>query len=134
MARAFDVPFTKNSADHHRALQPAFERCATPLAMATAKMSKLPKRLSGAVPLGAPARLSCAAAGVSSGLAGAVKAAIAKSKLCKIEANTVALSSFEPRLEIGPRWGRGRVELRGRVEIWVRSGSSLLVCGSFDEN
>ena len=89
MARAFDVPFTKNSADHHRALQPAFERCATPLAMATAKMSKLPKRLRGAVPLGAPARLSCAAAGVSSGLAGAVKAAIAKSKLCKIEANTV---------------------------------------------
>ena len=93
MARAFDVPFTKNSADHHRALQPAFERCATPLAMATAKMSKLPKRLSGAVPLGAPARLSCAAAGVSSGLAGAVKAAIAKSKLCKNEADTVGGSS-----------------------------------------
>eukprot|EP00966_Prymnesium_polylepis_P167804 3879306-Prymnesium_polylepis.1 len=76
MARAVDVPFTKNSADHHRALRPAFERCAMPLAMATAKMSKLPK-------------LSCAAAGVSSGLAGAVKAALAKSKLCKIEANTV---------------------------------------------
>ena len=31
MARAVDVPFTKNSADHPRALQPAFERCATPL-------------------------------------------------------------------------------------------------------
>ena len=95
MARAFDVPFTKNSADHHRALQPAFERCATPLAMATAKMSKLPKRLSGAVPLGAPARLSCAAAGVSSGLAGAVKAAIAKSKLCKNEADTVRSTALK---------------------------------------
>ena len=81
MARAFDVPFTKNSADHHRALQPAFERCATQLAMANAKMSKLPKRLSGAVPLGAPARLSCAATGVSSGLAGAVNG-----RDCKIEA------------------------------------------------
>ena len=105
MARAFDVPFTKNSADHHRALQPAFERCATPLAMATAKMSKLPKRLRGAVPLGAPARLSCAAAGVSSGLAGAVKAAIAKSELCKIEANTVVykrgLRSLKAVNEIG---------------------------------
>ena len=89
MARAVDAPFTKNSADHPRALQPAFERCATPLAMATAKMSKLPKRLRGAVPLGAPARLSCAAAGVSSGLAGAVKAAMTKSKLDKIEALTV---------------------------------------------
>ena len=31
MARAVDAPFTKNSADHPRALQPAFERCATPL-------------------------------------------------------------------------------------------------------
>ena len=36
MARAVDVPFAKNSADHRRALQPAFERCATPLTMGTA--------------------------------------------------------------------------------------------------
>ena len=36
MARAVDAPFTKNSADHPRALQPAFERCATPLTMGTA--------------------------------------------------------------------------------------------------
>ena len=31
MSRAVDVPLTKNSAAHRRALQPAFERCATPL-------------------------------------------------------------------------------------------------------
>ena len=36
MTRAVDVPFAKNSADHRRALQPAFERCATPLTMGTA--------------------------------------------------------------------------------------------------
>ena len=44
---------------------------------------------------------------------------------------------MQGEVEIEPRWGRGgsrgRVELRGRVEIWVRSGSSLLVCGTFDE-
>eukprot|EP00966_Prymnesium_polylepis_P313148 7235626-Prymnesium_polylepis.1 len=42
-------------------------------------------------PLGAPTRLSCAAAGVSSGLVGAVNAAMLKSKLYKIEALTVQL-------------------------------------------
>eukprot|EP00966_Prymnesium_polylepis_P245825 5686316-Prymnesium_polylepis.1 len=36
MARAVDVPFTNNSADHRCALQPGFERCATPLTMDTA--------------------------------------------------------------------------------------------------
>jgi hypothetical protein len=89
MARAIGAPLTKNSADHRRALQPAFERCATPLTMGTAICFTLSTRVRGGVPLGAPTRLSCAAAGVSSGLAGAVKAAIAKSKLCKIEAETV---------------------------------------------
>ena len=38
----------------------------------------------------------------------------------------------------GGAGGRDRaevgVEVRGRVEIWVRSGSSLLVFGTFDEN
>ena len=72
MARAVDAPFTKNSADHPRALQPAFERCATPLTMGTAIFFTLSTRVRGGVPLGAPTRLSCAAAGVSSGLAGAV--------------------------------------------------------------
>ena len=43
MARVVGAPLTKNSAAHRRALQPAFERCATPLAMATAKTLKLPK-------------------------------------------------------------------------------------------
>jgi hypothetical protein len=90
MARAIGAPLTKNSADHRRALQPAFERCATPLTMGTAIFFTLSTRVRGGVPLGAPTRLSCAAAGVSSGLAGAVKAAIAKSKLCEIEAETVA--------------------------------------------
>ena len=89
MARAVDAPFTKNSADHPRALQPAFERCATPLTMGTATFFTPSTRVRGGLPLGAPTRLSCAAAGVSSGLAGAMKAAIAKSKLCKIEAKTV---------------------------------------------
>ena len=72
MARAVDAPFTKNSADHPRALQPAFERCATPLTMGTATFFTPSTRVRGGVPLGAPTRLSCAAAGVSSGLAGAV--------------------------------------------------------------
>ena len=37
MARVVGAPLTKNSAAHRRALQPAFERCAMPLAMASAK-------------------------------------------------------------------------------------------------
>ena len=89
MARAIGAPLTKNSADHRRALQPAFERCATPLTMGTAICFTPSTRVRGGVPLGAPTRLSCAAAGVSSGLAGAVKAAMIKSKLYKIEAVTV---------------------------------------------
>ena len=89
MSRAVDVPLTKNSTAHRRALQPAFERCATPLTMGTAIFLTLSTRVRGGVPLGAPTRLSCAAAGFSSGLAGAVKATIAKSKLCEIEAETV---------------------------------------------
>ena len=89
MARAVDVPFTKNSADHPRALQPAFERCATPLTMGTATFFTPSTRVRGGVPLGAPTRLSCAAAGVSSGLAGGVKSDLIKSKLYKIEAETV---------------------------------------------
>jgi len=90
MARAVDAPFTKNSADHPRALQPAFERCATPLTMGTATFFTPSTRVRGGVPLGAPTRLSCAAAGVSSGLAGGVKSDLIKSKLYKIEAETVA--------------------------------------------
>ena len=86
MARAFDVPFTKNSADHHRALQPAFERCATPLTMGTAILFTPSTRVRDSVPPGAPTRLSCAAAGVSSGLTGAVNDDVTKSKLAKIEA------------------------------------------------
>ena len=89
MARAVDVPFTNNSADHRRALQLAFEHCATPLTMGTAILFTPSTRVRDSVPPGAPTRLSCAAAGVSSGLAGAVKAAMIKSKLYKIEAVTV---------------------------------------------
>ena len=90
MARAVDVPFTNNSADHRRALQLAFEHCATPLTMGTAILFTPSTRVRDrCVPPGAPTRLSCAAAGVSSGLAGAVKAAMIKSKLYKIEAVTV---------------------------------------------
>ena len=36
MARAIGAPLTNTSADHGRALQLAFERCATPLTMGTA--------------------------------------------------------------------------------------------------
>ena len=86
MARAVDVPFAKNSADHRRALQPAFERCATPLTMGTAICFTPSTRVRGGVPLGAPTRLSCAAARVSSRLTGGVNAAMTKSKLAKIEA------------------------------------------------
>ena len=94
MARAVDVPFTNNSADHRRALQLAFEHCATPLTMGTAILFTPSTRVRDSVPPGAPTRLSCAAAGVSSGLAGAVKAAMTKSKLDKIEALTVMSESL----------------------------------------
>eukprot|EP00966_Prymnesium_polylepis_P186290 4318172-Prymnesium_polylepis.1 len=75
--------------------------------MATACIvRKPPTRVCGGVPLGAPCRLSCAAAGVSSGLAGGekapgrlkskltlypfkVKASILKIEAAKIEADTV---------------------------------------------
>ena len=83
------VPITKNFAAHRCALQPA-ALAAAPLPMAIARnVRKPPTRVCGGVPLGAPRRLFCAAAGVSSGLAGGVKAARAKSKLGKIEAKTV---------------------------------------------
>jgi len=83
------VPLTKNFAAHRCALQPA-ALAAAPLTMAIARnVRKPPTRVCGGVPLGAPSRLFCAAAGVSSGLAGGVKAARAKSKLGKIEAATV---------------------------------------------
>ena len=89
MARAVDVPFTNNSADHRRALQLAFEHCATPLTIGTAILFTPSTRVRDSVPPGATTRLSCAAAGVSSGLAGAVKATMIKSKLYQIEAMTV---------------------------------------------
>ena len=83
------VPITKNVAAHRCALQPA-ALAAAPLTMAIARnVRKPPTRVCGGVPLGAPRRLFCAAAGVSSGLAGGMKAARAKSKLGKIEAKTV---------------------------------------------
>ena len=59
--------------------------------MATAIFLKPSTRMCGRVPLGAPARLSCAAEGASSGLAGAVNSEVIKSKLYKIEASTVDL-------------------------------------------
>ena len=89
MARVVGVPLARNSAAHRRALQLAFERCATPLVMGTAKKLKPPTRVCVALPPGAPTILSCAAAGVSRGLAGGVKTSRTKSKLDKIEAWTV---------------------------------------------
>ena len=86
MGRVAGVPLTKISAPHRRALQPAFERCAMPVAMATARKLKLPKWLCVVVPLGAPAVLSWAAASVCSGLTGGVNDDVTKSKLAKIEA------------------------------------------------
>ena len=110
MARAVDVPFAKNSADHSRALQPAFERCATPLTMGTAICFTPSTRVRGGVPLGAPTRLSCAAAGVSSGLAGAVKVRMGKSKLRKIEANHCRARAPMSAVRIQfVGWGRSRV-------------------------
>eukprot|EP00966_Prymnesium_polylepis_P190328 4410229-Prymnesium_polylepis.1 len=49
MARAIGAPLTKNSSDHRRALQPAFERCATPLTMGTAIFVTLSTRVRGGV-------------------------------------------------------------------------------------
>ena len=88
------VPLTKNFAAQRCALQPA-ALAAAPLTIATARIvRKPPTRVCGGVPLGAPRRLFCAAAGVSSGLAGGVKAARATSKLGKIEAATVGGKSW----------------------------------------
>ena len=86
MGRVAGVPLTKMSAPHRRALQPAFERCAMPVAMATARKLKLPKWLCVVVPLGAPAVLSWVAASVCSGLTGGVNDDVTTSKLAKIEA------------------------------------------------
>ena len=79
----------REGSNWHAAHRGPPERHVTPLSMLVAKPTVSSTLLWGAVPLSAPASLSAAAARVSSGLAGAVKAAIAKSKLCKIEANTV---------------------------------------------
>eukprot|EP00966_Prymnesium_polylepis_P229566 5311861-Prymnesium_polylepis.1 len=56
--------------------------------MLVAKSTRPSTRLWRAAPLGAPASLSAAAARISDGVAGGVKAARAKSKLGKIEADT----------------------------------------------
>ena len=53
------------------------------------KKLKPPTRVCVALPLGAPAILSCAAVGVSGVLTGAVNAVTTKSKLDKIKARTV---------------------------------------------
>ena len=83
------VPLTKNFAAQRCALQPAV-LAAAPLTIATARIvRKPPTRVCGGVPLGAPRRLFCAAAGVSSGLAGGVNDVTLKTKLPKIEADTV---------------------------------------------
>ena len=117
MTRAVDVPFAKNSADHRRALQPAFERCATPLTMGTAICFTPSTRVRGGVPLGAPTRLSCAGAGVSSGLTAAVKVRMGKSKLRKIEANTVhAADMLNQHLTEPPM---ARFAVRCAKQAWV---------------
>ena len=83
------VPLTKNFAAQRCALQPA-ALAAAPLTIATARIvRKPPTRVCGGVPLGAPRRLFCAAAGVSSGLAGGVNDATLKTELPKIGADTV---------------------------------------------
>ena len=91
--------------------------------MGTAILEAPSTRVRGGVPLGAPTRLSCAAAGVSSGLAGAVKAAIAKSKLCKIEAKTVQCEFAERRkmyTEYVPFWASFGIRIQEYV--WNTSG------------
>ena len=83
------VPITKNFAAHRCALQPA-ALAAAPLTMAIARnVRKPPTRVCGGVPLGAPSRLFCAAAGVSSGLAGGVNDATLRTELPKNGADTV---------------------------------------------
>ena len=88
----------REGSNWHAAHRGPPERHVTPLSMLVAKPTVSSTLLWGAVPLSAPASLSAAAARVSSGLAGAVKAAIAKSKLCKNEADTVdAISGAHPQ-------------------------------------
>ena len=127
MARAVDVPFTNNSADHRRALQLAFEHCATPLTMGTAILFTPSTRVRDSVPPGAPTRLSCAAAGVSSGLAGAVKAAMTKSKLDKIEALTVPGAEALPSIQLFER-ELGRIfETAEDRRRWSEEGARSIV-------
>ena len=89
MACVVGVPLARNFAPLRCALQPA-ALAAAPLTMATARVFRQPPtRVCVGVPLGAPSGLSCAAADVSSGLVGGVKARRPEPKLPKTEANTV---------------------------------------------
>jgi hypothetical protein len=90
MGSVVGLPLAKKSAAHRCALQRVSERCATLLTMDTAKLWKPLTRVCDGMLLGAPASISRAAARVSSGLAGGVKSDLIKSKLYKIEAETVA--------------------------------------------
>jgi hypothetical protein len=94
MGSVVGLPLAKKSAAHRCALQRVSERCATLLTMDTAKLWKPLTRVCDGMLLGAPASISRAAARVSSGLAGGVNTAMTKSKLCKIEADTVECMSL----------------------------------------
>ena len=76
--------------NRHAAHRSRQERHVAPLSMLAAKVTTPSARLGDARPLGAAASRFLTAAGVSYGLAGGVKAARAKSKLGKIEADTVS--------------------------------------------
>ena len=95
--RVVGLALAKKSAAQRCALSPAWELRAAPLSMGFTKATTPSARLGDARPLGAAASRFWTAAGVSYGLAGGVKAARAKSKLGKIEADTVPFMAREYR-------------------------------------
>jgi len=85
--RVVGLPLPKNYRAQHRILLPAFQRRAAPGSMVFTKVTTLAARLCESRRPGTAASRFWAAAGVSSGLAGAVKAPRPKSKPPKIEAD-----------------------------------------------
>ena len=90
-----DLLLPNNSRAQHRTLLPALQRRAAPRSMVFTKVTTISTRLCESRQPGAAASRFWAAATVSSGLAGAVKApSCPKSKPPEIEANTVHLVAF----------------------------------------
>ena len=112
--RVVGGPLAKKSAAKRRARSPAWERRAEPWSMISTKATTPVARLGDGTALGATPSRFGAAAGVSSGLTGAVKAPCPISKLPENEADTVR--KFHAAGEVCITWPN----LSESSEEWVR--------------